>query len=472
MSERRERIPAEEVPDPKRWKLPYWTEPQHVIHVDEEEESDDSDVLVEEEEIEVEPLTADQLEAIRQEAYNEGLEQGLIEGRQKGEKQGHDAGHAEGLVAGKEEGKKIGYDEGLAKGEKAALAEGEDKSAQLTSRIQSNMRHIEKSITEQRASLEKILPELVISLSEAVVSEELSQGSEHIVHLVNQVLDALPTDTQGLTIECNSLDLPFLEAAQENSDFEAKFKTIEGIQPGGCKVKSQFSSIDFTLSERWQSVLNQYQQQLQLGFNNLEEIQKTHAEEIEQANLAQESTEQTSTEQEAAVEERIEEEGVEEEGVEAEKAEALDKSDSIINEAPTKENDEKDVEVEEESTAPIETLDAQQESSEQEIENQSTADDVGESNLETPDENSEVAASQEVKDGVEPFEQVETDLAPNSDSSAEDDSEIENKDCSSDDDSILEASSQEREQLDERQGEEDDRDTDQNDPVAPGDTDE
>lgn len=458
MSERRERIPAEEVPDPKRWKLPYWTEPQHVIHVDEEEEEDDSDVLVEEEEIEVEPLTADQLEAIRQEAYNEGLEQGLIEGRQKGEKQGHDAGHAEGLVSGKEEGKKLGYDEGLAKGEKAALAEGEDKSAQLTSRIQSNMRHIEKAINEQRSSLEKILPDLVISLSEAVVSEELSQGSEHIVNLVHQALDALPTDTKGLTIECNSLDLPYLEAAQDNSDFEAKFKTSEGIQPGGCKVKSQFSSIDFTLSERWQSLVSQYQQQLQLGFNNLEEIQKAHAEEIAQA-----SSEQESTEQETAVEQRIEEKGLE-----AEKAEALDKIDTIINEAPTKENDERDVHDEEESTVLNETLDAQQET-----ENQSTGDNVAESKPEAPDENLEVAANQKVKGDVESFEQVETDLAPNRESLEEDNSEIENQGSNSIDDNTLEAGSQESEQLDESQSQkEDDSDTDQNDPLVPGDTDE
>jgi flagellar assembly protein FliH len=292
MSDRRERIPAAEVPDPKLWKLPFWTEPKHIVHVEETEaEEDDSEVLIEDEEIEVEPLTIEQLETIRQEAYNEGLEQGLVEGRQKGEKQGYDDGHVEGLAAGKTEGNKLGYDTGLEKGEKKALAEGDDKSAQLTSRIQANMRNIEKVVNEQKSAIEKILPDLVISLAEVVISEELDQGSEHIVSLVNNAINALPIDTNGLTVECNALDLPFLEAAQEQTDFDAKFKMSEKIQPGGCKVSSKYSSIDFTLSERWESVVKQYRQQLQLGFSQLDDIQKDQAEEDQQVaeRIAQEA---------------------------------------------------------------------------------------------------------------------------------------------------------------------------------------
>lgn len=300
MSDRRERIPAEEVPDPKRWKLPFWTEPKHIIHAEEElEAEDDSEVVVEDEEIEIEPLTADQLESIRQEAYNEGLEQGLIEGRQKGEKLGFEEGQKEGLIQGKEEGNQQGYEEGLAKGEKVALNEGESKSAALASQIQSNMRHLEKSISDQTSAIEKILPELVIALAQAVISEELDQGSEHIVNLVQQALNALPTDSKGLTIECNSLDLPFLEAAQEHTDFEAKFKANSTIQPGGCKVTSQHSSIDFTQSERWHSVLKQYHKQLQLGLSKLDDIQQGFIDETDSIEHTADA-EHTSEKNEAA----------------------------------------------------------------------------------------------------------------------------------------------------------------------------
>jgi flagellar assembly protein FliH len=285
MSDRRERIPAAEVPDPKLWKLPFWTDPKHIVHAEEEEE-DASEVIIEEAEIEVEPITAEQLEAIRQEAYNEGLEQGLVEGRQKGEKLGFDEGNKTGLSEGKETGEKLGYDAGFLKGEKQAEADADNKNAELSSKLHSCMRNMEKAVNDQKAAIEEFLPELVILIAEAVVTEELSQGSEHIVNIVQQALNALPTDTSGLTIECSQHDLEFLKNAQIDSDFDAKIKSNEKIPAGGCKIHSRFSAIDFHLSERWGVILKQYAEQLKLGFSKLDEIQQSAAEELQAKDAA------------------------------------------------------------------------------------------------------------------------------------------------------------------------------------------
>ena len=56
------------------------------------------------EEEEVVPLTAEDIEAIRQAAYEEGFSQGKEEGFAKGYEEGKVAGHNEGLQAGKDEG--------------------------------------------------------------------------------------------------------------------------------------------------------------------------------------------------------------------------------------------------------------------------------------------------------------------------------------------------------------------------------
>jgi flagellar assembly protein FliH len=288
MSDRRGRIPAEEVPEPKLWKLPFWTEPKHIVQaeVEIEEEEDDSEVLIEEEEIEIEPITAEQLEAIRQEAYNEGLEQGLVEGRQKGEKLGFDEGNKVGITEGKEVGEKLGYDAGFQKGEKQAEADADNKSAELNSKLHSCMRNMEKSVSEQKTAVEDILPNLVISIAEAVVAEELSHGSEHIINIVQQALNALPTDTGGLTIECNPHDLDFLINAQIDTDFDAKFKSNEKISAGGCKINSRYSAIDFQLSERWNVIIKQYGEQLKLGFSQLDDIKILAAEEQKEKDTA------------------------------------------------------------------------------------------------------------------------------------------------------------------------------------------
>jgi flagellar assembly protein FliH len=270
MAERRERIPAEEVPDPERWKLPFWTEPNHLVQQEKEQlDEQDDDVLVEEEEIEVEPLTAEQLEAIRQEAYNEGLEQGLIEGRQKGEKQGHEEGYQEGLKSGHDEGHKLGYETGLTQGEEKAKTTSEITTQNAIEDAQKIFSALADTLTQQQQDLQNEMPSLVLALAKAVVMEELQQGSEHIQNLVQLALSSLPLDSQGIEIRVNAKDLPFVEAAQEQTGFKAKILSVDHIEAGGCEIQSQYSAIDFTLNERWKTISKQFQSQLQLGINTL-----------------------------------------------------------------------------------------------------------------------------------------------------------------------------------------------------------
>ena len=99
-------IAAGDARDVKPWRLPYWTEPPAWLAekaAAEETEAVAADVH---EADDVIPMpTAEELENIRREAYNAGLEQGLVEGRQQGHKEGYDNGHKEGYAAAFAEGK-------------------------------------------------------------------------------------------------------------------------------------------------------------------------------------------------------------------------------------------------------------------------------------------------------------------------------------------------------------------------------
>ncbi len=296
MVERRARIPADEVSDSKNWNLPFWTEPTSVIKAREKEEAE---TVVEEEEIEIEPLTAEQLEHIRQEAYNEGLQQGLVEGRQKGEKLGFDEGRQEGLTQGQEEGRKLGFEAGSDEGKSQALQEGKKQTDDTVTQLQAVFDTLEKQFSEQKTQMQTLLPELVLMLSKAVVGEELDQGSEHIVALVNTALEALPLSQSQLSIEVHALDLPFLEAAFEGSKFADSLTSSDAMEPGGCRVLSEYSTVDFSQGERWQSVLSSYHSQLQLGLLQSEEQPKDstdqNIEDSPEQNL-EDSTDQNLTE--------------------------------------------------------------------------------------------------------------------------------------------------------------------------------
>ncbi len=264
MTDRRERIPADEVGDPKRWNLPFWTEPKHVVHSEEHEEED---VTVEEAEVEVEPLTAEQLETIRQEAFNEGLEQGLIEGRQKGEKLGYDEGHAEGFKQGEQEGKRLGFDAGFETGEKQAFQNGTLEQEKIAKRFQALLVDVHQQLSDSKQQLLNDIPDIILAMAKAVITEELSQGSEHIVTLVQQALDALPLESGELKIEVNPQDLPFVEAAIEQDVFAGVARASSDVEAGGCRIHTRYSSVDFTLSERWGNIEKQYRHHLQLALN-------------------------------------------------------------------------------------------------------------------------------------------------------------------------------------------------------------
>ncbi len=264
MTDRRERIPADEVGDPKRWNLPFWTEPKHVVHSEEHEEED---VTVEEAEVEVEPLTAEQLETIRQEAFNEGLEQGLIEGRQKGEKLGYDEGHAEGFKQGEQEGKRLGFDAGFETGEKQAFQNGTLEQEKIAKRFQALLVDVHQQLSDSKQQLLNDIPDIILAMAKAVITEELSQGSEHIVTLVQQALDALPLESGELRIEVNPQDLPFVEAAIEQDVFAGVARASSDVEAGGCRIHTRYSSVDFTLSERWGNIEKQYRHHLQLALN-------------------------------------------------------------------------------------------------------------------------------------------------------------------------------------------------------------
>lgn len=271
MNQRRERIPAKDVKESKNWSLPYWTESGDVVQQEAQNHDNDPDVWVEdEEEMEVEPLTAEALEKIRQEAYNDGLEQGLIEGRQKGEKQGFDDGYQDGHRKGLEEGKSQGYKDGLNKGNKEAEQTLDKQKKAFKQASQHVFNNLDQAFQSFKKEIEDTLPDLVEMLATGVIGGELEQGSEHIMHLVRDALDAIPVDKKQVTILVNEADLPFLEAGLDD---DYQIVSDDRIEPGGCKLQSKNSSADFSFSTRVQQILSDYRKQLQLGSQSVEEAQ-------------------------------------------------------------------------------------------------------------------------------------------------------------------------------------------------------
>lgn len=206
-----------------------------------------------EEEDEVEdqpqPLTLDDIEAIRQAAYEDGFN----EGKEAGYAKGLETGKLEGLAAGHQEGLTQGLEEGLTQGEKEISEQVEQWKA-LLDRLHNPLEKLDDNAEYQ-------LVRLATSLAEQITRSEVKTSPQIILQALKQAVDALPINEQKLIINLHPEDLKFVLAAyseeqciQRGWDLQAE----PALMRGDCQIHTQVSSIDFAFNTRIEQVLKNF----------------------------------------------------------------------------------------------------------------------------------------------------------------------------------------------------------------------
>jgi flagellar assembly protein FliH len=187
----------------------------------------------------VKPLTAKDLERIRQEAYQEGLRQGRENGR------------VEGLQQGKEQGQKSGYTAGLLQ------AEHEIKQAagDTIKRLESILSALLDPVSEQQKNYEQAITNLSFALARSVIHRELHLDSSVIEGTTKEILRNLPDISKGVSIYCSAIDLPFVKSATESFEIDAEIIAHPDVHPGGCRVETSTSVVDHTIEKRFQKAV-------------------------------------------------------------------------------------------------------------------------------------------------------------------------------------------------------------------------
>ena len=192
--------------------------------------------------------TVKELESIREDAYNEGFEQGFESGMTQGHSAGQTEGHAEGLIAGQEKGTEQGLAAGTAKGELAEAKKNKEKLAvfeALTAAFKAQMPH-------EQAELEQALLSLSIRIARQIIRDELRAEPSHIAAVVHAAVQSLPNPDEKLTLSVNPSELEFV------TSFAEKHWQLEGdvkVSVGGCKIKTQYSYVDYTLEHRFDAAV-------------------------------------------------------------------------------------------------------------------------------------------------------------------------------------------------------------------------
>jgi flagellar assembly protein FliH len=198
-----------------------------------------------EEEQELQPLTAEELEEIRAAAREEGF------------KEGYNQGHAEGKEAGHEEGIKSGQEEGFSKGFEQGLADGKAKmetQAVALNNVLDSLSYPDRKLTND---VQNELIEMVMELTRAICLDAPYHQPEIVQQAVREALEVLPVTDQKVVIHLNSDDLELIQQLYSEDDLKQHgwlLSKDDLLERGGCRVTTESSTVDHTLASRINSV--------------------------------------------------------------------------------------------------------------------------------------------------------------------------------------------------------------------------
>jgi flagellar assembly protein FliH len=201
-----------------------------------------------EQEEDIKPLTAQDIEEIRKSAYEEGFASGKEEGFAAGQAEGLESGKAEGLELGKQEGQ----EQGLAKAD-------EDAQVHLNA-LQSLVEQLRNPIAEHEQELQNELVMLAISLAKAVLKVEVSQSHESLMQAISEGIAVLPIQENAYQLHLHAEDISALQAHLGEQTIEThrwQLVASADMQRGGCKIVSQSNAVDMSIARRTEQIFSQ-----------------------------------------------------------------------------------------------------------------------------------------------------------------------------------------------------------------------
>jgi flagellar assembly protein FliH len=241
------RIPAEAVENASTWVIPPITDHGKILSSAEKEARERRERMLrrEKETIETveipEPeqpaqlgMTAEEMQAIFDSAEKDGFEQGHKEGFTKGNSEGYEAGRQQGLM---------------------------EMRAQLVAeqqRFHALAQALLEPVNAQDDDIEHLLLDVICTLTQSVVQRELLTDSSHIVGLVKSAVDALPVGSKNIRVILNPDDLAAVETYAAEQQLGWTFFGNSELLPGGCRIETPESRVDFSVSTRLQTVLEQF----------------------------------------------------------------------------------------------------------------------------------------------------------------------------------------------------------------------
>lgn len=203
----------------------------------------------EEEVEEIKPLTAEEIEAIRQSAYEEGFKLGQREGRDKG--------YEEGLESGRNQG----VEEGSKQGMESAQAQIDEQIQSLTQQWERLIEAYASPLKDINQEVEKELMILAVKLAESVIGLETKQNPEILLGAISEGIKVLPIQDKCYQFQMHPDDVALVgEHFGQDTLTEKNWLLVENpnMSRGGCEIITENNAVDVSIERRCKEVFAKF----------------------------------------------------------------------------------------------------------------------------------------------------------------------------------------------------------------------
>lgn len=158
-----------------------------------------------------------------------------------------------------EEAKRLAEDEGRRLGQAAGYQEGKEERTRLLKQIEQILDTAKKKHEEILKAAEEEIVDLAILVAEKIIRREVEKDSEVVISTIKEALKRL-TAKEEITIRVNIDEVGVVKEHKDEFMAQTKglraitFKEDSGIERGGCRIDTDFGSIDATISTQLEEI--------------------------------------------------------------------------------------------------------------------------------------------------------------------------------------------------------------------------
>lgn len=146
------------------------------------------------------------------------------------------------------------YQEGFA----AGMKDGRAESQAITHRLQAMMLALHRSMSQFEEAMAQEIMDLALDIARQMVRSALQAEPALVLAVVREALESLPQVNQNPTLALNPQDAQLVRdmLAQEYQRDVWRIVEDPQIERGGCRIETATAEIDANMEGRWQRIVN------------------------------------------------------------------------------------------------------------------------------------------------------------------------------------------------------------------------